>query len=156
VGSIPLPADQRTFERFLARTATGGSETNFVAMAAAVGWCPMVTGFTFPAANSRVAAIMAGARRVITEKRMRKSSMSIELVRGIVDCCDIELRSQSSDCRISSQAISFFALVAFFALLRFSDIVTLRLQHFSFISDHTIITVPYSKCDQYRRDGNVS
>jgi hypothetical protein len=41
-----------------------------------------------------------------------------------------------------------FALVAFFALLRFSDFVTLRLQHFSYILDHMIITVPYSKCDQ--------
>jgi hypothetical protein len=72
--------------------------------------------------------------------------MCIELVRGIVDCCDIELQHQSYNSEFRYKRFLF-------CVGRILCITSL--QHFSLISDHTIITVPYSKCDQYRRSDSV-
>lgn len=154
VNAVPLPAESSVFERFLANLAFDGSKTNYSAAAAAIAWRHSVAGFESPAKLPRVVALMAGAKRMLAGPIIRKAPLSVALVRQLVDrSCSLQLSSIGKHNLIRFR---FFILSAFYGFLRFSDFSVLRLRHFQFFVDYMSVTIPQSKCDQYRLGDTVA
>jgi integrase len=154
VGQAPLPAESGVVERFLANLAFDGSKTNFAAAAAAIAWRHSVAGFPTPTKSSRVVALMAGARRMLARPVVRKAPLSIALIRQLVDLSsDSQFLATEQNARLRFQ---FFILVSFYAFLRYSDFVLLRLRHFRFFDGYMVVCIPHSKCDQYRQGNTVT
>ena len=97
---------------------------------------------------------MACAKRMLARPTIRKAPLSVSLVRQLID------RSFRSQSRAGDQyallRFCFFILTSFYAFLRFSDFCVLRVRHFRFFNDYMVITVPQSKCDQYRQNNTVT
>ena len=155
IGAIPLPADPAVFEHFLARTAYDGTKTNYATAAAAIAWRHCVAGYCAPNKSPRVGAIIAGAKRMLAAPAVRKAPLTISMLRELVKVPVSNLCS-SPDAPYSASRFRFYSLVAFYALLRYSDFAVLRVRHFSFVCEHMVITIPQSKCDQYRQGDTVT
>jgi integrase len=151
-----LPAEPATFERFLAHLAFDGSKTNYAAAAAAVAWKHAIAGLISPTKSPRVIALMAGAKRMLARPIKRKLPLSLSLIRQLLDrMCALQSGPVQQHDHVLIR-FRFFVLISFYAFLRYSDFAVLRIRHFNFFKDYVIITIPNSKCDQYRLGNTVT
>jgi hypothetical protein len=107
-------------------------EDELYSSSSSVAWHHSVAGYVSPTKSPRISAIIAGANRMLAAPAARKVPLTIGLLVQLVEFCVSSPSASSTDTPLLLQRFRFFALVSFFAFLRFSDFSVLRVRHSSF------------------------
>jgi len=143
-GSAPLPANPSVFAIYISRLVNQTNSKSIVdATLAAVSYYHSAAGLVSPTLNPLVKLVAEGARRICAKPVVKKQPVTVDMIYKFHDVIRIP------SCSLVEHRTLFAVTVMFAGFLRWSDIVNLKRKHFAFHSEGMVITIEYSKTDQY-------
>ena len=142
------PALGKDVALFLAHLSQSKTKTVCISAAAAISWNHTSRGLVSPCNEVIVKSALAGARRLFAAPIQRKEPFSLPLLRRLVN-------SLSPWSSLEDAQLTFYVVIAFFGLFRYSDMKQLRVKDFANNGQNLLVTLPCSKTDKFRAGANV-
>ena len=142
------PALGKDVALFLAHLSQSKTKTVCISAAAAISWNHTSRGLVSPCNDVIVKSALAGARRLFAAPIQRKEPFSLPLLRRLVN-------SLSPCSSLEDAQLTFYVVIAFFGLFRYSDIKQLRVKDFANNGQNLLVTLPCSKTNKFRAGANV-
>ena len=142
-----LPAAPTDVALFLAHLARKGRKSVCSAAATSISWHHGSAVFFSPSTSPLIKATLSGAkRRFAATAPNRMEPMTLELLKKLVSrpCCSLD-----------DWQFTCYCLISFFGLLRYNDVIQLRVQDFQFKQGNLVIFLNSSKTNQFRAGSNI-
>ena len=145
-GMRQLPAAPTDVALFLAHLAQKGRKSVCSAAVTSISWHHNSAGFfftfNFTSHKSNI---------LWRQKTVRRSSES----NGAYNTRIIEKTCSRPCCSLDDWQFTCYCLISFFGLLRYNDVIQLRVQDFQFQQGNLVIFLNSSKTDQFRAGSNI-
>ena len=110
----------------------------------AISWVHQLAVVEDPTQNDLVRQVLAGTKRILAHKTMKKEPITPEILGKLVD------KYASDNADLADIRVIAWCLISFAGFLRYSELAALKEADVQFFKDHLEIFIESSKTDQFR------
>ena len=145
---LPLPAQANHVLLYLVELEKQATSFSILNLAVcAIKWAHSMAGLDSPTDSILIKEALLGFKRRLAQPTIRKEPFTKEQIMQIIDVMDV---TSLADVRNTALIV-----LAFFGLLRVSELRALKAQDIQWLDDHIVLHIRKSKCDQLRSGDKV-
>jgi integrase len=145
---IALPAEPLHVAFYLTHISRSAKSFAVINLAlCSIAWAHTIAGLASPSKDVFVSEVVNGIKRKLAKPSTKKDPIEPQNIEQIFDIINY---TSLTDVRNST-----IIIIAYYALLRFDELRSIKSSHLAFLPGHVEITIPKSKADQLRLGNSV-